>query len=201
MDRESLYKMLFVLAFIAIMIIRLYYQSKILREKREIKVREDIIGLISGIIAALTTIIFGVEYIFFQGAFSFAYILRYPDLIRLFGGILLVVGISLLGISHHHLGKSFHSLMVLKENHELIETGPYRFIRHPIYSAFLLSYFGGGLISSNWILTFVPMITYAIMVTIRMGKEEKILEEEFGQRYIDYEKRTGILFFKIRGRG
>jgi protein-S-isoprenylcysteine O-methyltransferase Ste14 len=199
MDKEIIYRTLFVLALIAMMIIRFYYQSKVLRDKREIKIKENSIGLVAGSIAALTTIVFGLEYIFFPGSFSFAYVLRYPNWIRWLGGLALAGGIALLGVAHHHLGKSFHSLMVSKENQVLVETGPYRWMRHPIYTAYLLSYIGGGLLSSNWVLTVVPVLMYAIMVVIRMGKEEKIMEEQFGQRYIEYEKKTGRLLPRIKG--
>ena len=163
-----------------------------------IEIKEDSVSLVAGSIAALTTIVFGVEYMFFPGYFSFAYVLHYPDWIRWLGGIILAVGISLLSISHHHLGKSFHSLMVSKENQVLVETGPYRWIRHPIYMAFLMNYLGGGLLSSNLVLTAVPITMYAVLVAIRMVKEEKVMEEKFGQKYIEYEGRTGRLLPRIK---
>jgi protein-S-isoprenylcysteine O-methyltransferase Ste14 len=175
------------------MVVRFYYQSKVLCEKRAIELREGSISIIVGAIAALTTIVFGAEYIFFPDTFSFAYLLRYPDWIRWLGGFVLAGGIALQGVSLHHLGKSFHSLVVAKENQALVEIGPYRWIRHPIYSSYFMSYVGGGLLSSNWVLTVVPVTMYTILVTIRMEKEEKVMEELFGQKYIEYKRRTGRL--------
>lgn len=198
MDREGIFRTLFILASIAMISIQFYYQSKVIRDKRVIEIKEDSVSLVAGSIAALTTIVFGVEYMFFPGYFSFAYVLHYPDWIRWLGGIILAVGISLLSISHHHLGKSFHSLMVSKENQVLVETGPYRWIRHPIYMAFLMNYLGGGLLSSNLVLTAVPITMYAVLVAIRMVKEEKVMEEKFGQKYIEYEGRTGRLLPRIK---
>ena len=198
MDREIIFRSLFVLAFIAITAIRFYYQSKILRDKREIEIREGRFSLIAGGVAALTIIVFGAEYIFSPGFFSFAYVMDYPDWVRWLGGLALAAGISLLGFAHHHLGKSFHSLVVSKENQTLVETGPYRWIRHPIYTAFLINYVGGGLLSGNIVLTVVPVTMYAILVVIRMGQEEKVMEELFGQKYIEYEKRTGRLLPRIK---
>jgi protein-S-isoprenylcysteine O-methyltransferase Ste14 len=98
----------------------------------------------------------------------------------------------------YHLGKSFHSLVVVKEDHVLVETGPYRWIRHPIYTAYLLSYPGGGLLASNWVLTVIPAAAYAILVAIRMGQEETSLEELYGQKYVEYKKRTGRLAPRVR---
>jgi protein-S-isoprenylcysteine O-methyltransferase Ste14 len=200
MDREMIFRALFILALVAMMAIRFYYQSKVLRDQRRIEIREGSVSLAAGGIAALTTIVFGLEYIFFPGFFSFAYVLRYPDWIRWLGGFVLAGGIALLGVSHHHLGKSFHSLVVSKEDQVLVETGPYRWIRHPIYTAYLMSYLGGGLLSSNLVLTAVPLTMYGTLVATRMRREEKVMEEQFGQRYPDYEKRTGRLLPRIKSR-
>lgn len=200
MDRDVVFRTLFALAFIAMMVIRAFYQSRVLRDKREVDIREGSLSLIAGAIAALTSIVFGAEYLFFPGFFSFAYVLRYPVWVRWLGGLLLAVGITLLGFSHHHLGKDFHSLVVSKENQVLVETGPYRWIRHPIYTAYLMNYLGGGLLSSNLILTLVPVTMYRILVALRVGKEEAVMRETFGQTYTGYEERTGRLCPRIRGR-
>lgn len=198
MNKETIYRALFVLAFIAMTVIRLYYQSRVLRDRRETRIRENSLSLMFGGIAALTAIVFGVEYIFFPGSFSFAYALRYPDWIRWLGAFVLAGGVALLGVAHHYLGESFHSLVVSKEDQLLVETGPYRWIRHPIYTAYLMSYVGGGLVSGNWVLTVVPGTAYAIMIAMRMGEEEKVMEEQFGQRYIEYKRRTGRLLPPIK---
>jgi protein-S-isoprenylcysteine O-methyltransferase Ste14 len=199
-DKETTFRTLFALAFVAMMVIRITYQSRVLRGKGEIEIREGSLSLIAGSIAALTTIVFGVEYLLFPGFFSFAYVLHYPDWVRWLGGLLLALGIALLGVSHHHLGKSFHSLVVSKENQVLVETGPYRWIRHPIYTAYLMNYLGGGLLAGNLILTLVPVTMYAILVAARMGKEEEVMREKFGQAYTEYEDRTGRVCPRVRRR-
>lgn len=198
MNTELIFRTLFILAFILMTGIRVYYQSKVLRDKGKIEIRESNLSLIAGGLAALTTIVFGTEYIFFTGYFSFAYILPYPDWLRWLGALVLAGGITILGVAHHHLGRSFHSLVVSKENQELVETGPYRWIRHPIYTAYLMSYIGGGLLSSNLILTIVPVTMYMILVAIRMGKEEAVMKERFGHNYVKYMNRTGRLVPQIQ---
>jgi protein-S-isoprenylcysteine O-methyltransferase Ste14 len=193
MDKEPLFRALMFLAFIALMCIRFYYQSRIYREKREVEIREGGVSLLAGAVAALTTIVFSAEYIFFPGTFAFAYALRYPDWLRWLGSLLLFGGIFLQGAALHHLGRSFHSLVVAKENQVLVESGPYHWIRHPIYTAYLVSYLAGGLLASNWVLTFVPVTADAILAAIRIPQEEKVMEELFGQRYVEYKSRTGRL--------
>jgi protein-S-isoprenylcysteine O-methyltransferase Ste14 len=198
MDKEMIFRSIMVLAVIAMMAIRVTYQSKILRDKREVKIREGSLSLIAGGIAALTNFVFGIEYIFFPGSFKFAYIINYPDWLRWMGVFLLAAGILLLGLAHHHLGKNFNSLIVQKEGQVLVETGPYRWLRHPIYTAFLMNYLSGGLLASNIVLTVVPVTMYAILVAIRLGQEEKVLEDLFGQKYIEYEGRTGRLLPRLK---
>ena len=199
MSDERYFRALFVSAFIAMMTIRVYYQSKVLRDEGRIDIREGRTSLVAGSIAALTSIVFGAEYIFFRGVFSFAYALRYPDWLRWLGGFALVAGIALLAFSHHHLGKSFHSLIVSREDHVLVKTGPYRWIRHPIYTAYLINYVGGGLLTGNLVLTVVPVVMFAILVAIRMGQEEEMLKEQFGEDYCEYLEHTGRLLPRIGG--
>jgi len=178
MTPEIVFRILMILAFIAMFAIRIYFQSKVLHEKRDIKIQENKLSLVAGSIAALTTLVFGAEYIFFQGTFRFTYLLDFPEWLRWLGVIILVAGISLLGLAHYHLGKSFHSLIVSKDKHQLVTSGPYRWIRHPIYSAYLMNYLGGGLLAS---------------IINRIPREEALMQEEFGQDYIDLEKKTGRL--------
>ena len=188
-NNEIIFRELFILAFISMTGIRVYYQSKVLHDKGKIEIKEGSLSLIAGSIAALTTIIFGAEYIFSPGYFWFAYALPYPDWLRWLGALVLMGGITILGIAHHHLGKSFHSLVVSKENQAFVETGPYQWIRHPIYMAYFMNYIGGGLLSSNLILTIVPVTLFAILVAII---------EKFGDDYREYMKRTGRLVPQIK---
>ena len=201
MDSDTIFRVLFALAFIAMVTIRLLYQSRVLCDEQKVEIREGAPTLVAGSLAALTSIIFGAEYLFAPGCFGFAYILAYPNWVRCLGASLLTVGIALLGFAHHHLGRSFHSLVVSKENQVLVETGPYRWIRHPIYTAYLMNYLGGGLLSGNLILTLVPVTAYAILVAIRMGEEEALMRETFGQAYVEYAAQTGQLCPRLRKRG
>jgi protein-S-isoprenylcysteine O-methyltransferase Ste14 len=198
MKSEIIFRLLFALSFVAMTTIRIYFQSRVLCEKRRIEIKEGSLSLIAGSVAALTTIVFGAEYLLGPGSFSFAYVVRFPDWLRWLGVFILGFGITLLGLSHHHLGRSFHSLVVSKEDHVLVKTGPYRWVRHPIYTAYLMNYIGGGLLSSNWILTIVPASMYAILVGTRMSKEEEILQEQFGREYSQYIERTGRLLPRIK---
>jgi protein-S-isoprenylcysteine O-methyltransferase Ste14 len=105
--------------------------------------------------------------------------------------MLLFGGIVLLGLAHHHLGVSFHSLVVRKAGQALVQSGPYATVRHPIYTAYLMSYLGGGLLASSLVLTLIPGPFFALMIALRLGEEEAAMIEQFGPRYLEYMSRTG----------
>ena len=201
MTPEIVYRIIMILGFIAMFAIRIYFQSRVLHEEREIKIQENKLSLAAGSIAALTTLTFGAEYIFFPGTFSFTYLLDYPDWLRWLGAISLAGGITLLGLAHYHLDRSFYSFVVSKEEHQLVTSGPYRWIRHPIYTAYLLNYVAGGLLASNLVLTFVPVIFFGLMIINRIPREEAVMREEFGQDYLDLEARTGRLLPRLGQQG
>jgi len=198
MTTDMIFRLIFFLAFLCMTIIRVYYQSINIREQSRFHFREDALSLIAGGITAIITLVFGAEYLFFPGTFDFAYALPFPEIVRWIGVFLLALGIAVLGTAHYHLGLSFSSFVGSKDKHTLVQSGPYRWIRHPIYLAFFLSYLGGGLVAGNWVLTFIPVVCYAVLAAIRMPKEEQILTELFGQEYIVYVQRTGRLLPRIR---
>jgi protein-S-isoprenylcysteine O-methyltransferase Ste14 len=93
-----------------------------------------------------------------------------------------------------------HSLLTLKqyftysvakvEDHKLIETGLYKFIRHPGYLGQLLIFAGLSISLSNWLSVLLMMIPVAIGYTYRIKVEERFMIEQMGASYLAYQKRT-----------
>ncbi|MFN2299869.1 MAG: isoprenylcysteine carboxylmethyltransferase family protein [Anaerolineales bacterium] len=198
MQIETVFRIIIFLAFLAMAAIRIYFQSKIRRDTARFQARENAVSLIFGGIAAIVTIVFGAEYLLAPGTFAFAYALPFALVVRWIGVAMLALGITVLGTAHYHLSLSFSSFVGVKEGHQLVESGPYRRIRHPIYLAYLLNYLGGGLVAGNWVMAFIPVICFGIMAFQRMPKEEQLLTELFGQKYRAYMQRTGRLLPRIR---
>ncbi len=197
MTPEWIFRLIFVLSTFVMVAVRAVAQYPGLRDKGGVAVHEGPVSLVAGSVAALVSIIFGLEYIVAPGAFAFAYSWACPMWLRWVGAAVLPGGVALLAWAHHHLGGSFHSLIVTKEDHVLVETGPYRYIRHPIYLAYLLNYIGGGLLAGNWVLTVVPIVAYAVLVVLRLGQEERVMISKFGDAYEAYMARTGRLVPRI----
>jgi protein-S-isoprenylcysteine O-methyltransferase Ste14 len=197
MDQEIIFRISFIMSGVAMFAIRIYYQSKVRGDLRRSEMQDSGPRLIPGSIAALVTLIFSAEYIFFPGTFSWAYSIHFQAWLRYIGLALLFSGISLLWFAHYHLGKSFHSFVILKEDQVLVDGGPYRFIRHPIYTAYFMNYIGGGLLASNWVLAVIPVAFFGLFIALRVDGEEQIMVEKFGDKYVHYMKQTGRFFPRI----
>lgn len=193
---DDIFRIIFTLSAIVMTAVRLYYQTRVFSDREERSVRESKPHLIFGGFAAITAIFFGLAYIFFPSAFPWSYI-ELPDWLRWIGALMLTIGIGLFWSAHHHLGKNFFSLIATREDQVLVETGPYKYIRHPIYTAYVLNYIGGGLLASSWVLLFLPAPLFMLMIYFRVGEEERTMVEIFGEPYEAYMRRTGRFLPKI----
>ncbi len=107
------------------------------------------------------------------------------------GTILVVVGIGYAIWARAHLGRNWSSHPALKEHPELVTSGPYRYIRHPIYTGMLLAVLGSAIAVSVW--WYIILIFVGVMFVRRVFKEEEILTKEFSNQYLEYKKRTWAL--------
>jgi protein-S-isoprenylcysteine O-methyltransferase Ste14 len=106
-------------------------------------------------------------------------------------GILLVcLGIALRLYSIHILGASFTTTVAIAPQQPVIEAGPYRLIRHPSYSGFLITLLGFGLCFTNWLSLLVLMGCALLGFSYRIYVEEHVLLEHMGRRYQEYRQRT-----------
>ena len=106
-------------------------------------------------------------------------------------GILLIyAGIALRLYAIHVLGAFFTTVVAVAPEQTVIETGPYRLIRHPSYTGFLITLLGFGLCLTNWLSLLVIMTCALIGFSYRIRVEEQVLQEQLGERYQEYMQRT-----------
>jgi len=106
-------------------------------------------------------------------------------------GILLInAGIAFRLYAIHVLGAFFTTAVAVASEQTVIETGPYRLIRHPSYTGLLITLFGLGLSFTNWLSLLVLMGCTLIGLSYRIHVEEHVLQEHLGQRYQEYMRRT-----------
>lgn len=91
-----------------------------------------------------------------------------------------------------HLGQYWSGTVALKEGHKLVTSGPYRLVRHPIYTGLFMAVLGSAAAAA----TVEAFVSFAVMLAayaVKWRREEKLLLGEFGQEYRDYMTRTKAL--------
>jgi protein-S-isoprenylcysteine O-methyltransferase Ste14 len=88
------------------------------------------------------------------------------------------------------LGEFYTRTLRVTENQQIVEKGPYKFVRHPGYLGVIMLYTGFGVASGNWIATMAIVVFALIAYTYRIKREEAMLIAAFGDRYRDYMTRT-----------
>ena len=104
------------------------------------------------------------------------------------------LGIALRWYAIIHLGRFFTVNVAIAEDHRLIDTGPYRWLRHPSYTGWLLAIAGLGLCLANWLSLAILLIATLGLILWRIGLEEQALRGAFGEAYTAYASRTWRLF-------
>jgi protein-S-isoprenylcysteine O-methyltransferase Ste14 len=110
--------------------------------------------------------------------------------LAILGLVVIFVGVSIRFIAMRTLSTHFTYAVSIQEQHELIEQGLYRHIRHPAYLGELLIFLGIGLAFANWVSLVSLFVCPFIAFSVRMNVEEKALLEHFAVRYVEYRKRT-----------
>lgn len=113
-------------------------------------------------------------------------------IIRAIGLLISISGYNLCYWSRKELAQNWSGKVAIQENHQLIKSGPYKIIRHPIYSGVLVLMLGTSIIIGSW-LAFIWTF-FCFFGLYRKGKqEEELLMKEFGEAYNQYRKETKML--------
>jgi protein-S-isoprenylcysteine O-methyltransferase Ste14 len=110
----------------------------------------------------------------------------------------ITVGIAFLSVwiimsAVRALGKEWSVTARLVEGHELATRGPYRFVRHPIYTGMLGMLLATGLAISHWFSLLAAVVIFFIGTIIRVRSEERLLREQFGAQFDDYARRVAAM--------
>jgi protein-S-isoprenylcysteine O-methyltransferase len=116
--------------------------------------------------------------------------LPWPMPVLEFGCCLLVLGLALRWYSIIHLGRFFTTDVAIAKDHYLIDTGPYRFVRHPSYTGNLLAVLGFTLSFANWASMLIIFAPCCAVTLWRIHIEEEALIAALGEEYSAYMRRT-----------
>jgi len=90
------------------------------------------------------------------------------------------------------LGRNWSDRVSLKQGHQLIEVGPYAFVRHPIYTGLLMAFVGMALLQGT-LAALVAVSLFTLVLVSKLRLEERFLASEFGSVYQDYRARVKAL--------
>lgn len=108
------------------------------------------------------------------------------------------VGTAISIWARYCLGEYWSARVTLKEGHQLIRSGPYAWVRHPIYTGMLVACFGTALVVGEW----RGMLAVVLLLAAHSRKamrEERMLTQEFGDQYTAYRQGTGFLLPRLGG--
>jgi protein-S-isoprenylcysteine O-methyltransferase Ste14 len=103
--------------------------------------------------------------------------------------VLCMVGLAFALWARVTLGRNWSGVVTLKEGHELVERGPYRFVRHPIYTGILTMFFATALVQGH-VAGFAGALLIFASFWIKLCREEKLMLQQFPERYAAYQQRA-----------
>jgi len=116
--------------------------------------------------------------------------------LRWLGAAFGLASLALLAWSQIALGRLWSAQLQLRPEHHLVTGGPYARMRHPLYSALFGYGIGLALVTASWIFILLAVIIIAGM-SLRVGKEEQMMIDQFGDEYRAYMRRTWRYFPRI----
>lgn len=113
-----------------------------------------------------------------------------PAWLRWSGSLIMAVCLPLIYWIFSSLGSNVTPTVAIRREHSLVVHGPYRWVRHPLYTVGFLSFIGFSLLSANWFTAVALVLGFGVLA-LRTPLEEKRLINRFGDEYQDYMRRTG----------
>jgi protein-S-isoprenylcysteine O-methyltransferase Ste14 len=111
---------------------------------------------------------------------------------QMIGVILVAAGLGFSVVARRYLGRNWSGQPTLKEGHELITSGPYRYVRHPIYTGLIAAIVGTALVHGE--LLYFAIVAFAVVgLHFKAKTEEGLMRQQFPEAYPDYARRTKAL--------
>jgi protein-S-isoprenylcysteine O-methyltransferase Ste14 len=177
--------------------ISIYYRSKAERESGEkITLEDEGLWMVLGLRFSGLAIWLGVFAYLINPAWMAWSRFDLPEWLRWVGVLMGIAGDALAYWVFSHLKNNVTPTVVTRADATLVTSGPYRWVRHPLYLMGLTGYIGFALLAENWFIGLAAAAGF-FLLTIRTNKEETRLVEKFGDAYRTYIQRTGRFFPKL----
>jgi protein-S-isoprenylcysteine O-methyltransferase Ste14 len=121
-----------------------------------------------------------------------------PEMLRWLGFVLGVLTVPAVHWVLRALGRNVTETVLTKEHHQLVTGGPYRWVRHPLYTTGLALFLALGLMAGSWFVLLATVIAFVLLRALVIPREEQALLAKFGERYRTYMLRTGRLVPRVK---
>lgn len=198
MNNESIYRYVAIALLTATLSISIYFRSRAARSGDKISSLEEgplILNLRRVFGLALWLSIFA--YLVNPRWMAWSS-LPLPPWARWLGAVLMALCVPLVYWLFSSLGKNVTSTVAIRKEHTLVTSGPYRWVRHPLYSVGLVAFVGFSLLAANWFIFAILLVAFGVLMQ-RTPIEERRLIERFGDDYLDYMQRTGRYLPRLKG--
>ena len=189
MNDDQLFRLILLAGFVIFMPIGIYHRLKARTGEKLDRRQEGLFILVTLRLVGVVGWIGLIAYLINPACMAWAAV-PLPVWLRWTGvGLALIAGWLLVWM-FRTLGRNLTDTIVTRKQHTLVTTGPYRWVRHPFYTAAALLVLANSLAAANWFF-FVAGCLMFLLLVIRTRKEEENLIARFGDDYRNYMQRTG----------
>ena len=195
---DIIFRIIIFVVLVLMFTISAFYRKRAREEGDVIERREE------GIVVMIIRLFFGLSFlavlllnIFYPKILSWDKF-TLPIYFRYIGTAIAIACVPLTWWVFKNIGKNVSETVLIKEDQELVTSGPYHWVRHPLYGTALLMLFSISITFGDWILLVGSLIGLIAFRLLIIPAEEKQLLDAFGEEYECYQARTGALLPWIR---
>jgi len=187
---DIFFHLLLVFVFAGFTSIRVYYHRKAARTMGNAAYKEGKLHVFLRLIVGIPFIVLVVAYLIQPDLLAWAK-LPLPEWTQWLGAALGLASLPLIWWVQWALDANFSTVLHVRDEHTLVTHGPYRWVRHPMYSVLYLWATAVLLLSQNWLIGAGFVFPLTVIVVTRLKNEEAAMTEKFGDEYRRYMQRTG----------
>ena len=192
---QLFFHLVFIIVFVGFMGIRAFYYRRVQKQAGPAEFKESAMTRIRRI-AGLPFPFLLLAYMLYPALLSFASF-GLPIWAQWLGVGLGILSLGLIWWVQAALNLNFSHILHVREQHSLVRHGPYRWVRHPMYTTHFIHGFSILLLTANWLVGGLYLLSFGLIVIFRLRNEEALMLERFGQEYRSYMRSTGRFFPRL----
>ena len=193
MNDQPLFRWIFIAIFVIALFISGYFRRKA-RQSGEVipRAREGRLILAGRILFAAPLYLSVFAYMLNPNWMAWSWV-SLPTWLRWLAAVVGLATLPLIYWVFRSIGHNISETFLTKENHALVTHGPYRWVRHPLYSLATVAFVSLSLVAANWFILAMALLAILVLALVVIPREEARLILKFGQAYREYQQRTGRL--------